>query len=192
MSLSFITLWFSVLFLGPLPEAEPKSVTIEIPAVAVKSSAFIPWSVQKKLTWEDFSGEPSPENHHHALTSTNMEMKAKWENNQLKFKVDAVFNPAESWTRNRNSSALLAHEQLHFDLTELHARMLRKKLSEVAAQGGRGSINLNKFANQAFENWHKEQEQYDHECRHGLNKEKQQEWIDSVEARLLELAEYAS
>lgn len=192
MTLSFVTLWLSALLFGPFPEATAKTNSEVIPAVPAKSSAFIPWSERKRLSWEDFSGEPTPDNHHHALTSTNMEMKAKCENNKLKFKVEAVFNPRESWSRNKKSAALLAHEQLHFDLTELHARMLRKRLAEISSPCNRGAIDLNRYANEAFENWHKEQNKYDHECRHGLNKEKQQEWMTSIAARLQELEQYAS
>ncbi|WP_207430050.1 DUF922 domain-containing protein [Sabulibacter ruber] len=153
-------------------------------------AADIPWNPQKRLSWDDFAGTPAPNNHHHALTSTNMEMKVKCENNQLKFKVEAVFNPKESWTRNKSSAMLLAHEQLHFDLTELHARMLRKRLAELPNPCSRGAADLNKYASEAFNNWHKEQDLYDTESRHGLDKEKQMDWIASVEIRLKRLEAY--
>lgn len=192
MSLSFVTLWLSVLLFGPATLTEPKAAPAAITNTPNASSVAIPWSTEKRLSWEDFSGAPSPKDHHHALASTNMEMKAKCENNQLKFKVEAVFNPRDSWSRNKKSAALLAHEQLHFDLTELHARMLRKTLTELGNACNGGASNLNKYANEAFSNWHKEQEKYDHESRHGLDKEKQQEWIASVQARLLELEQYAA
>lgn len=117
-------------------------------------------------------------------------MKVKCEGDQLKFKVEAVFNPKESWSRNKKSAELLAHEQLHFDLTELHARILRKTLAQLPNACNRGAADLNKYANQAFNNWHKEQDLYDAQVRHGLDKEKQNEWMASVEARLLELEAY--
>ncbi|MGV3539857.1 MAG: DUF922 domain-containing protein [Rufibacter sp.] len=182
MSLSFIALWLSALFIAPFGHSDSKSNS--------SASAMIPWSVQKRLTWEDFSGEPATENHHHALTSTNLEMKVKCEKNELKFKVEAVFNPKESWTRNRRSQALLAHEQLHFDLTELHARLLRKKLAQLPNACNRGAADLNRYANEAFANWHKEQDLYDTQSHHGLDEDKQQEWLASVANRLQELEQY--
>ncbi|MBA9077471.1 DUF922 domain-containing protein [Rufibacter quisquiliarum] len=188
MSLSFISLWLSTLLFSPSPAAKPEPK----PAAVEASVSMIPWSGQKRLTWDDFAGSPASENQHHALTSTNMEMKVKCEKNQLKFRVEAVFNPRESWTKNRKSAALLAHEQLHFDLTELHARMLRKRLAELPNACSRGAADLNRYANEAFTNWHKEQDLYDSQCHHGLDKARQQEWVENVAARLLELEQYAS
>jgi len=156
-------------------------------SASVYNASEIPWTNKKRLTWEDFIGVPTPDNQHHALTSTNMEMKVKCENNQLKFKVEAVFKSDESWSRNKKSMELLAHEQLHFDLTELHARLLRKTLAELPNPCTRGAADLNKYANQAFQNWHQEQDQYDQYTRHGLDKEKQVEWMASVERRLAHL-----
>ncbi|RNI25006.1 DUF922 domain-containing protein [Rufibacter latericius] len=182
MSFTFFPLWISALFLAAIPDTNPT------PIAPLK--ADIPWTVQKRLTWDDFAGSPSPTNQHHALTSTNMEMKVKCENNQLKFKVEAVFNPKESWTRNKTSVLLLAHEQLHFDLTELHARQLRKRLAELPNACNRGAADLNKYANEAFNAWHKEQEFYDSQSRHGLDKDQQLEWIASVELRLKRLEAY--
>ncbi|AMM52092.1 hypothetical protein TH61_14080 [Rufibacter sp. DG15C] len=181
MPISILSLWLSALFLGPSADTKPK---------VIKTDSDIPWAMQKRLSWDDFAGEPAPNNSHHALTSTNMEMKVKCENNQLKFKVDAVFNPKESWTRNRESHALLAHEQLHFDITELHARQLRKRLASLPNPCTRGAADLNKYANLAFEAWHKEEDQYDKESRHGLDKAQQQAWQDSVEERLKALEAY--
>ncbi|MBC3542358.1 DUF922 domain-containing protein [Rufibacter sediminis] len=182
MSFTFLPLWISALFLAVFPENTSK------PIASVR--ADIPWAVQKRLTWDDFAGDPSPTNQHHALTSTNMEMKVKCENNKLKFKVDAVFKPKESWTRNRTSTLLLAHEQLHFDLTELHARILRKRLAELPNACNNGAADLNRYASEAFNNWHKEQDLYDAQSRHGLDKEQQLEWIASVELRLKQLEAY--
>ncbi|WP_192820746.1 DUF922 domain-containing protein [Rufibacter sp. LB8] len=178
MMITILTIWYSSLFLASVPETAPKPAS---------PSADIPWAPQKRLTWNDFAGEPAPENSHHALTSTNMEMKVKCEDNQLKFKVEAVFNPRESWTRNKNSAELLAHEQLHFDLTELHARQLRKRLSTLTNACQKGAADLNRYATQAFDNWHKEQDQYDKESRHGLDQEVQERWMASVEERFLQL-----
>ncbi|WP_082161600.1 DUF922 domain-containing protein [Rufibacter radiotolerans] len=181
MSLSFIPLWICALFFASLPDNSPAPST---------RATEIPWSMQKRLSWNDFAGNPSEDNPHHALTSTNMEMKVKCENNQLKFKVEAVFNPKESWTRNKSSELLLAHEQLHFDLTELHARQLRKRLSQLTNGCTRGAADMNKYASEAFDNWHKEQDLYDMESRHGLDKEQQLEWMAYVETRLKELENF--
>lgn len=180
MSLLSISLWLSTLLLAPYSDTKPNT----------PAPVDIPWKAEKRLSWQDFVAAPAPDNNHHALTSTNLEMKVKCENNKLKFKVEAIFNPNESWTRNPHSAALLAHEQLHFDITEIHARMLRKRLMEANNACSSGANALNKYANEAFDNWHKEEDLYDRESRHGLDKENQAAWEAKVSQRLKELEAY--
>ena len=47
-------------------------------------------------------------------------------------KVYAHFYPDKSWViKEQSSEHILNHEQLHFDITELHARKFRKQLSTL-------------------------------------------------------------
>lgn len=56
---------------------------------------------------------------------------AKDKSNNLKIKIDATFDPANSWkdgVRSRNFN--ISHEQGHFDIAEIYARKLRREFRE--------------------------------------------------------------
>lgn len=106
--------------------------------------------------------------------------------------VSCHFKKKESWTRTIESDALLAHEQLHFDATELFARKLRKKLSELKDPCGKGSVKVQGIYNSNFKQLHDYQERYDMQTKHGLNAKEQAEWILKIANELKELEAFAS
>ena len=94
----------------------------------------IPWT-SELLTWQDFAGKPDPSNPFHANTSSGIiyswSMKQSGKDIEFIYEVHTYFLPEESWVKpGKNSSHLLEHEQLHFDITELHGRKLRKAMEE--------------------------------------------------------------
>ncbi|MCC9165561.1 DUF922 domain-containing protein [Pontibacter harenae] len=154
------------------------------------NTSQLSWSTSRRLTWEDFQGLPDDKNPHHALTAANLAVDVKCKNNLFLYEVKCVFLPTESWSKNKNSERLLAHEQLHFDLTEVHARQLRKKLQEIGKTCGTLQPTLNNAINAAFEAWKAEQDEFDKLSRHGLEASVQEEWTTSIEARLTNLEAY--
>ncbi|MDX5347833.1 MAG: DUF922 domain-containing Zn-dependent protease, partial [Hymenobacteraceae bacterium] len=129
----------------------------------------------------------------HALTATNLDVKANCKNNKFNFIVRSVFVVNESWSKNKKSEKLLLHEQLHFDLTEVYARKLRKKLSEIEDPCLLSNQeSLNPIIAGIFDEWKAEQDRYDADCDHGLDYEKQDEWVKNINARLKELEAYKS
>ncbi|WP_051360095.1 DUF922 domain-containing protein [Adhaeribacter aquaticus] len=149
------------------------------------------WQENRRLTWDDFKSEADGKDPLHAMTSTNLDVRANCYGNTLRYEVKCVFVTNDSWTKNKQSQRLLAHEQLHFDLSEVHARLLRKKLSLLNDFCGSKRTGLDKVVDQAFADWKKEQDVYDHESKHGLNREKQKEWEDAIGQRLNALAAYS-
>ena len=91
----------------------------------------------------------------------------------------------------RASPALLRHEQLHFDLTEIHTRLLRQKLTLIKFDCEHLQPAFNNLTKVAFLAWQREEARYDGESNHGLNAAKQQEWDQKIQQRLQELAAYA-
>ena len=71
-----------------------------------------------------------------------------------------------------------AHEQLHFDLTEVAARKIRKQLDELvricAVPGSRESLETDVAAIERA--WTDEQARYDKDTDHGMNQVKQRQW----------------
>ena len=102
------------------------------------------------------------------------------------------FKKKESWTRNTDSEQLLAHEQLHFDVTELYARKLRKKLSELKDPCSKGASKVQGIYNSNFDELHEYQASYDKQTKHGINKKEQAKWVETVAKELKELELFAS
>jgi hypothetical protein len=148
------------------------------------------WSASRRLTWEDFKGTPDDANTHHALTAANLAVDARCSSNKVVYDVKCVFLPQESWTRNKNSEKLLRHEQLHFDLTEVHARQLRKRLNSMQGNCTNLQSNLNIAVKSAFKEWREEQATFDKISRHGLDKQEEKLWEELISHRLMSLQEF--
>lgn len=183
------TLFFSLLagLLTPYAHPIPAAASETSNHVAEVSSDRIAWSASRRLNWEDFRAKPEDGNPHHAMTAANLAVDAGCKNNKFFYEVKCVFLPGESWSKNKQSEKLLAHEQLHFDLTEVHARMLRKQLQGIGNSCGNLKSQLNTTVGAAFKAWKTEQERFDKLSRHGLDKEVQLEWAASIADRLQEL-----
>ncbi|MDC8003385.1 DUF922 domain-containing protein [Aureisphaera galaxeae] len=96
----------------------------------------IPWKEDRKLTWADFKGTPSGSEEFVASTNSGVTYSFSYsERNgvpKVEYKILSNFYPNLSWYRPAKvSDYILGHEQLHFDISELHARKLKKALSEL-------------------------------------------------------------
>src|SRR5690554_6270061 len=116
MKLFFV--WFFPFFLLSQPHSEK-----------------IYWDENERLSWEDFRGKPRPNVGFVASTGTGIDFKysfsIKGNEVEVSYSVQSFFNPQESWfLRDKVSQNVLNHEQAHFDISELHARMLRKQLDQ--------------------------------------------------------------
>jgi len=150
---------------------------------AFQTDGYLDWNERRKLTWSDFQAEPPVQSAHAALTNSGINLDLRLENKEFNVKVHARFNPDKSWKRKdiENSEYLLAHEQLHFDLTELYVRKLRK-----AFLTRRWKENENVYAifNELYQSnqtllW-KVQDVYDAETEHSINREAQAKWSGAV------------
>lgn len=154
----------------------------------------IEWSSHRKLKWEDFKGKPDTINfpNSNAVTISSIHFKGNTPNlfANGSLSVTAMFNQFGSWVLSgKESDYLLKHEQLHFDITEIYARKIRKVLSEVALkplEEEKVWDTLRKIK-YAYEN---RQKLYDSVTRHGINKETQGEWKAIVKSELKDLEEY--
>ena len=102
------------------------------------------------------------------------------------------FYPKKSWyLKSKVNSHILEHERLHFDITELHARMFRQRIEKT-----RFTMNIDAQMNRLHEAINKElealQNRYDAETRHSQDLEKQQEWQTKIIEALNKLSRYSS
>lgn len=177
--LIFLGLLFSPFTITPAPKNLPPTDDIGII-----------WHESRRLNWDDFQCAADEKEELHAMTSTNIDVKARCFGNLIQFDVKCVFVTKDSWSKNKISKRLLAHEQMHFDLTEVYARILREKLSKTQNLCG-NSAELGKLVQKCFTDWKKEQDRYDTETNHGLILEKQAIWEDIIAQRLAALQTFA-
>ncbi|HNA57503.1 MAG TPA: hypothetical protein PLL28_11375 [Chitinophagales bacterium] len=86
-----------------------------------------------KLKWKDFQGEV--EDGFEGFTAVSyvgfrFGYKGTAHQDSLQVVVEAFFNPENSWHRNDTSKAILQHEQIHFDITELYSRKLKQRITQ--------------------------------------------------------------
>ncbi|MDP6909549.1 MAG: hypothetical protein QF371_08585, partial [Flavobacteriales bacterium] len=99
-----------------------------VSAQAEKCRSCIEWQEERVLKWSDFKGKPNKLSKNEALTDSGIAISLTCDDEHSEVKVESFFNPYKSWSKNHTSDYLLEHEQLHFDITELFARKLRKQL----------------------------------------------------------------
>lgn len=150
----------------------------------------IVWSKKQKLTWNDFQGRP--EGNHSpkvAVTSSNIKISYQYSNKGItSYAVIAAFSKNKSWTKTRTDKSVLAHEQLHFDITEVYARELRKSFDSLMVKNKTDKSIFNSVYQKKMNSWKKTQYQYDSQV-YG-NDVMQQKWIKHVANQLALLENY--
>ena len=157
------------------------------------STDTIYWTEDYKLTWNDFQGRPDYNiKTISALSSSGLMHSKGCKNGKIIYEVVSYFEKKESWVKaEAYTDHHLKHEQLHFDITELYARKLRRALSEQNFKCGQEAA-FEYYVNQFIKDWHEVQHNYDSTSRHSINREVQEEWSQRIEIELLLLDEYRS
>ena len=155
-------------------------------------SNCIPWTEDYKLKWSDFEGKPVKNSPNEALTDSGMSIELECDGTTSKAVISCYFNPNRSWTKSKESNYLLGHEQLHFDITELFVRKLRKQLATFGNDCDGLSKHIEEYYNRNYKEFVAYQDRYDRETKHSLNMEKQAEWEEKVAKELAQLKNYAS
>jgi len=148
------------------------------------------WSANYQLLKEDFKGKPKGKNA--GLTEAVIYFYPKENSGTMKFVVEAIFVKSKSFLRG-DSKYVMQHEQLHFDITEVNARRLRKRIMEKDFTKVKNiSEVIQSFFNKTNAEWNHEQMMYDKDTEHGMNPAKQDIWNAKVAAELKELDAFAT
>ncbi|WP_133159925.1 hypothetical protein [Cloacibacterium normanense] len=99
---------------------------------------FILWQENKKLKIQDFRAENNDtikvnqQQFLGAISAIRIEYSSfqRNKNSVPEFSIKTYFDPNESWMLLKNDY-VLQHEQIHFDLTELYARKMRKSVESL-------------------------------------------------------------
>ncbi len=180
---------FSGVAIAPLPKASA-SAAHSLSHIKNEDEEFIPWSSYRRLNWNDFRSEPKRNTDAVASTSTSLGIAYQVKNSLLTYQVTCNFSKTKSWGLVK-TAYILAHEQGHFDITEIYARKLHQALQ---------SYNFNKRnykqdVNQAYQKIVTEkeafQEIYDKQTDHSRNKKEQAAWLMIIEKLLEDTTPYA-
>lgn len=160
-------------------------------APAVDTEEVIIWQEDRKLGWDDFRGAPHGPEGYVASTNSGVAFSYSYgERNgrpRVRYEVTANFYPLRSWYRAEVvDSYILSHEQTHFDITELFARKLRKRLEQIPKDR-----NFKDAADAVYQQNEAErremQEAYDAQTDHSNIKATEYQWQALV---LLKLQDY--
>lgn len=144
------------------------------------------WNEFYKLQWDDFQGGPDKGSLGDAGTAVQIKAKPYLVKKEIRYDVEALFNRRKSWVRD-TSPSLLAHEQLHFDIAELYARKIRKKIRELQKQRVKDIRTFNNEIQALLLESNEVDERYDLETLHGALSRKQAHWSARVKQELASL-----
>lgn len=162
------------------------------PRSAPEYKTFYFWNENQKLKWSDFQGKSYPNAPEMAMTASSVEYSYSATGSKFKYEVLCKFFPKLSWKQDVElNDYMLQHEQTHFDITELYARLMRKRLSEEI-KVSKDISKISTIGKEITIQWKQEQNTYDSETEHSIDTEKQVEWNAKVQERLLALKAFAS
>lgn len=164
---------------------------------ASSNEETISWNDMRKLSWEDFKGSPNPNSDAVALTASGITFGYSVKTSGKRIvnysaSVQAHFYPNKSWyLTEKADDHILAHEQLHFDITELYVRKFKQQLERlVVNQNIKTQMNqIHVAINEALD---KTQKTYDEQTNHSINVEAQNYWENYIKEELKKLEKYKS
>ncbi|MEM7105449.1 MAG: hypothetical protein AAF502_20095 [Bacteroidota bacterium] len=165
-------------------------------AKKLDNNNLLEWQT-RKLNWSDFQGRPAYYSSNAALTSYQIGFTYDYKGgNEITFIVKCQFIKSESWAKRvAKTDYILNHEQKHFDLAEVYARKLRKKLSQADFRGMK-LREIDRIIDRMYDdNWRaltKAQDDYDGDSEHGIDRTEQRRWDAIIKTELEKLDRYGS
>jgi hypothetical protein len=172
--------------------ARPGALTLnETVGRALVGEGALPWEVTRPLTWSAYRGR-APEQRGQSAASTAYDLVhgMRCTGQRFEFVVIAALRPEQSWVLPSvvadpaESHRMLQHERTHFDLTEVHARRMRRYFSEVLHPCTRPQQELQDAIEHFISEEAAAQSRYDRETSYGRAADRQSSW-DSDVAQLL-------
>jgi hypothetical protein len=169
---------------------QPPALATSLQAEVTKRGALT-WDAAHPLAWAQFLGPaPSKPGLEGAGTTSGILYGMQCDRRHLDLGVLAIFEPGASWVKPVvvNDSVLavrlLAHEQGHFDISELSARRLRLELEQFAVPCDAADTALGTVAAAATVRERALQARYDSETVHGTQRNEQLRWESFIDSTL--------
>lgn len=152
---------------------------------------IICWSKNRKLLWSDFKKvKVNDKESFDALTYSYIHVIPLSKSEKPDYKVFAKFDRIKSWVNDNRSKELLDHEQLHFDISELYTRKIRKGIDSLHLFGVSDKKKYIKLINELMSKCNKTNDFYDQETYHGSYDEMQKIWELRISEELLNYDKY--
>lgn len=148
------------------------------------------WNASRRLSWADYKASPNPESDAAASTTTYLGIDYDITSNSFRYKIYSRFSKTQSWGLHK-TAYILTHEQGHFDIAEIFARKLYKKMSDYTFNKKTYEKDLKKIYEDVTKEKEEMQNKYDKETNHSINKEEQADWLKKIAAMLDEYADWA-
>ena len=178
----------------PAPALTEKSFSITPHILTNERNAddeYIPWLNEHRLSWDDFLCEPRRNTDAVASTSTALGIAYQIKGGQLTYQITCKFSKNKSWGLIK-TGYILAHEQGHFDITEIFARKLYQALNGYRLNRPTFQMDINEIYETVIEAKEAFQAAYDGETDHSRNKRKQAEWLERIDMLLTDTEPFAA
>lgn len=152
---------------------------------------YIPWVPDYRLTWDDFLCEPKRNTDAVASTSTALGIAYQIKNGKFTYQITCKFSKVKSWGLVK-TPYILAHEQGHFDITEIFARKLHQALNSYQLNRNTFQKDINTIYELVVEAKEAFQAAYDGQTDHSRNRSKQAEWLARIDLLLEATQPYAA
>ena len=184
----FLLAFIPVLLTAQTRAGKPPQVTVSIANHAMDKNLIL-FDRNRKLTIKDFKGRP--DNYSHGVGATysgiSLEMQGQNKNGAVTVNVTLTvyFDQTKSWMKPEGKTErVLAHEQIHFDLTAIKACDLAKAIEQGKFTADNIQQKIRDLQQHHTQELSKLQQAYDKETKHGIILEKQAEWSAKVAERL--------
>ena len=194
MSLFHLFIFAVLFFNAPFSQTDikfEKSIHSKTVHSVEEAGDYLPWTSVRPLTWDDFLCEPKRNSDAVALTSTALGISYNVSSNQLNYEITCSFSKVKSWGILK-TPYILAHEQGHFDITEIYARKLHKELLDYKFNRKTFRQDVNVIYDRVVKEKENLQFAYDGLTDHSRNKTVQKEWLEKIQELLLETEAYAN
>src|SRR5690606_22198671 len=153
-----------------------------------KTKDYLYYDKSKPLLIADFKGKPRQSSQGVASTNSGilMEMKSETDHDKMLVIVDlsVYFDQRKSWMKKEGRNPkVLAHEQVHMDITAIHACLLAQKLKQIKLHPNKAFAQLKTAYQKQMKELNEMQNQYDHETRHGIDEQQQAKWEKFIHQR---------
>lgn len=151
------------------------------------------WEEGIQLKWDDFQAKPQKNGEVAALSSIAIPYGIQLNNDgELHLSLRVCFEKNNSWSKKvYQDERLLSHEQLHFDIAELHRRKLVKRLKDITLQGNDISGSVEEIIQKYWSTeYRKMQDRYDEETNFSKNVDAQVKWEKKIKRLLKKSRRY--